>query len=180
MKLSGGNAITSSPGGRGGAHNTLTILPLPISPRATASNSQFLGSGAMSSFFIRYILCVHVLIESAATLGFLLAPSRTFSTPQTQAEPVIRQYGLFLLAANLVIIALLNADAAEGRPCSAIDPGLLRTVAGALSIYHIGPASRAASRFGSRDKVGLFNSPHAHFLVHVFCGGGLVAAYFGL
>lgn len=106
---------------------------------------------------------LHLLIETPAALNFFINPSQQLqlSIASPAAEAVIRQYAILLFSSNL--IALIFAI----RP----DDKTSRRVAGALGLYHLGPALRAISRLVNGETAlgaGL-GGPVVHLGVHVLC-----------
>ena len=85
---------------------------------------------------------LHVLIEVPAAVNFLIFPSNQLGTYSPQAHAVIRQYALLLITSVLVsiIFMLRPVDQLAGQ------------VAGALSLYHIGPSLRSIGRMRSRSQ----------------------------
>ena len=113
---------------------------------------------------------LHVVIEMPASLSFALKPSSTLLAPQPHAHPVIRQYALLLMSTN--IIAGMCALHDNGAQSSNQTSGLVRWVAGALALYHLGPITRAMGRHQRRegsDSVP-WAQPWVHVLVHCLCG----------
>jgi hypothetical protein len=111
----------------------------------------------------------HLLIELPASINFFLQPSEQLSSPAPQAHAIIRQYAVLLFVSNL--LALIFAL----RP---ID-GTSRSVAGALSVYHLAPLVRAGTRIAEESGEygqGL-GGPIVHFVVHGLCFAGLVGTY---
>lgn len=111
-------------------------------------------------------LWIHLVIETPAGFNFLWNPSEQLPSPAPQADAVIQQYGGLLLVS--AIIALIFAL----RPVDSTS----RNVAGALSLYHFLPASRALGRIRAGEVSygkGL-GGPKIHLIVHVLCLFSLV------
>ena len=112
--------------------------------------------------FTNLAFLLHILIEVPASINFLFNPSATPSTPQPHAHAVIRQYAVLLMVTNIIALIFYL------RP-----PDLLSCrVAGALSLYHIGPLVRAIIRQfrGERGRGGnKLGGPLVHAIVHVVC-----------
>ncbi|KAH8816108.1 hypothetical protein F5884DRAFT_208921 [Xylogone sp. PMI_703] len=139
---------------------------------------------------------IHILIETPASLSFLLNPSSqlppsTHYQPQSQSQSqseiathfIIRQYAVLLLSS--VLIALIFAL----RP---VPDRTSKRVAGSLAIYHLAPLARAAWRIwgGGRDVVfgelhegvsgGGLGGPWVHGVVHAVAFIGLGMAFLGI
>ncbi len=112
---------------------------------------------------------LHLLIELPASVNFFLNPSEQLSSPVPQAHAIIKQYAVLLFVSAL--IALIFAL----RP---ID-GTSRSVAGALSLYHLAPLVRAGSRIveGSEDHGKGLGGPIVHLTVHMVCFAALLGAF---
>lgn len=110
---------------------------------------------------------LHIIVETPAILGFIFFPSATLQAKQAHAHPVIRQYGLLLLASSLIASSVLNCEA----PTGTIPYGnLQRRIAGALALYHVGPVLRATVRlFRNENQGGAFGSPVLHLVSHACC-----------
>jgi hypothetical protein len=109
---------------------------------------------------------IHVLIETPAALNFIRNPSEQLSSPAPQAHAIIQQYGSLLLVSGIIafIFAIRSVDSTS------------RNVAGALSLYHFLPASRAFGRLQAGESSygkGL-GGPWIHLIVHVVCLVSLV------
>jgi len=111
----------------------------------------------------------HLTIELPASINFFFNPSEQLSPPAPQSHIIIRQYAVLLLVSTL--IALIFAL----RP---ID-GTSRNVAGALSVYHLAPLTRAGSRIwaGSVEYGKGLGGPVVHLAVHAVCFGGLAGIF---
>jgi len=121
-------------------------------------------SGTVYGYNVGFLL--HIVIEIPAFINFLLFPSGQLGTPTPHAHAVVRQYAMLLLSSVLVSVAVLQ------RP----QDTLTGQLSGALSIYHIGPSIRAASRLVQRADLGkkLLPSEAALYLfVHCICGAAL-------
>jgi hypothetical protein len=116
-----------------------------------------------------FAISLHVLIKISASLGFLLAPSKTLQRPQPYAhpdDPVIRQYGPLLLVTNVMLVALLFELYSDNNTLSSLT---LHTC-GALALYHPAPIWRALGRL-TRDghPHSLMASPSLHLCLHGAC-----------
>lgn len=122
---------------------------------------------------LKLSLWLHILIETPASLNFLLHPSQQLhlSTPSPAADALIRQYALLLLTSNLIALALAL------RPVDRTS----RRVAGALGLYHVGPIMRAAARLmhGEAAFAGGLGGPATHLVVHVVAFFALVGSWMG-
>ena len=112
---------------------------------------------------IKFALLLHVIIETAASINFLLRPSATLSTPQPYSHAVIRQHALLLISSNLIAGMVLKRE---------ID-SLSGQIAGALGVYHVGPAVRAISRILRKSPGSGLDEPWLHAFAHVLCGACL-------
>jgi len=112
---------------------------------------------------------IHLLIELPASVNFFLNPSEQLSSPAPQAHAIIKQYALLLFVSTL--IALIFAF----RPVDRTS----RSVAAALSIYHLAPLVRAGSRIveGSGDYGKGLGGPIVHLIVHLVCFGALLGTF---
>ena len=108
----------------------------------------------------------HILIEVPASINFFLNPSATLPTPQPHAHGVIRQYAILLMVTN-IIAAILYLRPLDLLSCR---------IAGAMSLYHIGPLVRAVIRQYRSEKgrggTGL-GGPLVHAIAHMACLLGL-------
>lgn len=123
---------------------------------------------------------LHSLIELTPSIVFLINPAAQLYSPSiTQdlqispqcygsiglkygAEAIIRQYAVLLFVSVLIsaIFALRKTDITS------------RQVAAALTIYHLAPMVRAASRLRAGDTAWLPNDiggPWVHLAVHTVC-----------
>jgi hypothetical protein len=115
---------------------------------------------------MRWEFLLHIVIEVPAALNFLLFPSRQLTIYSPQAHAVVRQYAV-LLFTSVIISALFLFR---------IHDELSGQVAGALSLYHIGPSIRSVARLRTRlrEGRGLFPSEPAFYLVlHMLAGAAL-------
>ena len=125
-----------------------------------------------------FCLSLHLLVETPASIGFLLFPSASLPKPQPQAHAVIRQYGLLLGSTNLIVaILLMSRFSMPG-----VDYDLLeRRVAGALALYHLGPLSRATARiYRQEDTQYVLAGPWLHMILHAICFAALLSTFGGL
>lgn len=135
---------------------------------------------------------LHALIETPASINFLLRPSEQLSASAPQADAVIRQYGMLLFVSVLIAVIFVTRANIDDTSCKTliihigilqrIEAGRCRTakaaltfcpgnVSGALSIYHLGPIARAYSRVisdGFEYGKGL-GGPGVHLVVHSAC-----------
>lgn len=112
-------------------------------------------------FHSSFPFLLHALIEAPAGFNFLIRPSEQLSSPAPQAHGIIRQYGVLLLVS--VAIALIFAF----RPVDKTS----RNMAGALSLYHPAPLTRAVMRIrGGESTYGKgLGGPWVHAVVHFGC-----------
>jgi hypothetical protein len=112
---------------------------------------------------------LHLLIELPASVNFFLNPSEQLSSPAPQAHAIIEQYAVLLFVSTLIalIFALRPIDRTS------------RSVAAALSVYHLAPLVRAGSRIveGSGDYGKGLGGPIVHLIVHLLCFGALLGAF---
>ena len=113
---------------------------------------------------VQFAFLLHLIIETVASINFLLRPSATLSASQPHSHAVIRQYALLLISSNIIAAVMLNRgiDATSGK------------VAGALGVYHVGPAVRAVSRILQNNSL---NEPWLHAFLHILCGTCLLVAF---
>ena len=121
---------------------------------------------------VRLGYLLHAFIEIPAAINFFLFPSRQLGVHTPQAHPVIKQYALLLFSS--VLIALIFAWRPEDE--------LSGQVAGALAIYHVGPAVRSASRLEQclshpeliKQGFGRLTEPTLYLVVHIATGSLLI------
>ena len=111
---------------------------------------------------------LHALIELPAAVTFFLLPSRQLGTHSPHAHAIIRQYAMLLYSSILIALVFVRRpqDQLQGQ------------VAGALALYHIGPAARSASSirhfFSAAEPVrgasGSLWEPVLYVVVHVTTG----------
>ena len=111
-------------------------------------------------------LYFHVVIETMAGINFLFRPSATFTIPQPYSHGVVRQYGILLLVTNMIVVAILN---------DRDDVASKKLTASFLSMYHVGPLVRAASRLKHQDPGSSLGGPWLHTAVHTISVATLVA-----
>ena len=116
-------------------------------------------------------LILHIVIETVAIQNYLFRPSATFSAPQPLAHGVLRQYALLLLSTNIIVAMVLNRG---------VQDKLSRQISAALALYHVGPLVRAVKRIQRGERGDLLGRPWLHAVVHLLCGGCLVASLFSL
>jgi hypothetical protein len=111
----------------------------------------------------------HSLIELPASINFFFNPSEQLSSPALQAHPIIKQYAVLLFVSALIalIFALRPTD------------GTSRSVAGALSVYHLAPLTRAGNRIvqGSEYYGKGLGGPIIHLVMHTVCFAGLLKIF---
>ena len=112
---------------------------------------------------------LHIIVETPASIAFLLRPSSTLTQPQPHAHPIIQQYALLLIASIYIAYTFLQ------RPKDEVS----RKIAGALALYHLGPMFRAVGkvrkgegRIGGIKAFG--RNPWIHLVAHVLCFGALL------
>lgn len=128
-------------------------------------------------------LC-HLLLETPASLSFLLSPSSQLPRPTPNAHALIRQYAILLLSSNLVALTLLFHPSTIGTSAEAIRGN----VAGALAVYHVAPVVRAVSRIVCSNERGKgrgrgwreLGGPWVHLGGHAGCLVALGRLYFEL
>lgn len=116
---------------------------------------------------VQFAFLLHLIIETAASINFLLRPSATLLVPQPHSHGVIRQYALLLISSNIIAAVMLNreVDSTSGK------------VAGALGVYHFGPVVRAVSRIVQRSSGSGLNEPWLHAFAHMLCGTCLLVSF---
>ena len=116
---------------------------------------------------VQFAFLLHMIIETAASINFILRPSATFLVPQPHSHGVIRQYALLLISSNIIAAVMLNreVDATSGN------------IAGALGVYHFGPLVRAVSRIVEKSSGSGINGPWLHAFAHMLCGTCLLASF---
>lgn len=110
---------------------------------------------------------LHAAIEIPAAINFMLYPSKQLGVYTPHAHAIVRQYALLLLSS--VLVAIIFAS----RPSDDLS-GL---IAGALAIYHIGPALRSVGRLRSqatRFENLLMSEAALYLACHTLCGGLLL------
>lgn len=125
-------------------------------------------------------ILIHLLVETPASLSFLLAPQSQLPRASPEARLILRNLGGLLLATNLVCLAFL------ARPVPA-DEQLTAAVCVGLGTYHVWPAYRAYARIvkgvggggGPRrqQQKKVLGGPVVHLVAHLLClvalvGGG--------
>ena len=116
---------------------------------------------------VHFAFLLHLIIETVASIKFLLRPSATLSAPQPHCHAVIRQYALLLISSNIIVAVMLNRE---------IDATSAK-VAGALSVYHLGPFVRAVSRILQKSSSSGVIEPWLHAFVHSLCGTCLLVSF---
>lgn len=121
------------------------------------------------AFLGRLPFYLHILIETPASLNFILNPSEQLPSPAPQAHAIIKQYAILLLVSVLIagIFALRPLDRTS------------RNVAGALAVYHVAPLLRAVERAGYGNFGKGLGGPVVHLIVHGACFLGLGGLYVG-
>ena len=116
---------------------------------------------------VQFAFLLHLIIETAAAINFLLRPSATLLAPQPHSHAVIRQYALLLISSNIIAAVMLNreVDATSGK------------IAGALGVYHFGPVVRAVSRIVQKSSGSGLNEPWLHAIAHMLCGTCLLVSF---
>ena len=107
-----------------------------------------------------------ILIELPPSILFLVKPDGQFPVIEPQARAVIRQYALLLQTVNLIALICCIRPVDETS----------RLIAGAMSVYQVGPSIRAAFRMARGEKWlgGSLGGPLVHFVVHVTCLASLL------
>lgn len=110
---------------------------------------------------------LHVVVETPATLNFLLFPSDQLSAHTPNAHAIIRQYACLLFGSVLIALAFVQ------RPIDTLSG----QVAGAFAIYHVAASVRAGSRLKrqmSQRRQILLSEASLHLLVHSLCVGSML------
>ena len=112
-----------------------------------------------------------ILIELPPSILFLFKPDGQFPVVEPQARAVIRQYALLLHTVNLIALVCCIRPVDETS----------RLIAGAMSLYQVGPSIRAAIRLGRGEKWlgGSLGGPLVHLVVHVICLASLSRLFAG-
>lgn len=113
---------------------------------------------------------LHAAIEIPAAINFMLFPSKQLLIHTPHAHAVIRQYALLLLSSVLISMLFISRPADD----------LSRLVAGALAIYHIGPALRSCGRLRQQkadSRPFFFSEAFLYLCCHIICGMSLVIAF---
>jgi hypothetical protein len=125
------------------------------------------GLETIDSFQLGFLL--HCIIEIPAAANFFVFPSGQLRVYSPQAHAIIRQYALLLLTSVLISVLFLLRPVDE----------LSGQVAGALSLYHVGPSVRSLGRLrrwtpSSPDSDRAFPFQAAFYLVlHTAAGATL-------
>lgn len=120
---------------------------------------------------------LHLVIETAASMSFLLEPNKQLPDCSPATKLVLQQYGGLLLATNYICVIVIFHPT--------LDDGTQRMLAAALGSYHYWPCRRAYSRLRHKvpgDTVGTtaLGGPAVHLAVHILCIGTFIyAASFG-
>lgn len=124
-------------------------------------------------------LLLHLLIETPASLSFLLTPHLQLPGASPDAKLILRNFGGLLLATNLACLVLL-ANNYSGTA----DDTEMRTLTARLCLcvgtYHLWPTHRAWARMkrgGDKGKQGekkVLGGPKVHLIVHVVCFVALI------
>lgn len=116
---------------------------------------------------VQFAFLLHLVIETAASVNFMLRPSATLLAPQPHSHAIIRQYALLLISSNIIAVVMLNreVDTTSGK------------IAGALGVYHFGPVMRAVSRIVQKSSGRGLNEPWLHAFAHVLCGTCLLVSF---
>lgn len=108
----------------------------------------------------------HALIETAASISFILNPESQLPGCSPAAKLILRQYGGLLLASSIVCVTVIaDADVNDTT----------RLLAVALGSYHVWPCHRAYVRLRNRtpsmSETSALGGPLVHLLVHLTCLG---------
>lgn len=128
-----------------------------------------MNSNDMSSN-INLCFLLHILVEIPALINFMVYPSKQLGIYTPHAHAVIRQYALLLLCSVLIAFIFLTR----------INDDLTGLVAGALAIYHIGPAVRSVGRLRVQARTGqriLISEAALYLVVHLGCGSSLAYCF---
>lgn len=119
---------------------------------------------------VNFCFLLHILVEIPALINFMLYPSKQLGIYTPHAHAVIRQYALLLLCSVLIACMFLTR----------VDDDLTGQVAGALAIYHIGPAIRSGGRLREQARKGqqlLLTEAALYLVVHMVCGSSLMSCF---
>ncbi|KAK0704163.1 hypothetical protein B0T21DRAFT_270544, partial [Apiosordaria backusii] len=112
-------------------------------------------------------LLFHLLIETPASLSFLLFPESQLPVATPEATLILRNFGGLLLSTNLIALVFLL------RP---LFDSLSALVTLCLGAYHVWPIYRAHWRLrdtklaqGKKHQNKVLGGPVVHFWVHVGC-----------
>lgn len=134
---------------------------------------------------LKAALTLHLLVETPASLSFLLTPGAQLPGASPEARLILRNFGGLLLATNLACAALLGG----GRVDDNGDDRVMALFCAGLGTYHVWPIWRAWVRMGGKGEgegegkgeggKKVLGGPVVHFGVHVVClvalvGGGVV------
>ncbi|KAK3292542.1 uncharacterized protein B0H64DRAFT_230596 [Chaetomium fimeti] len=127
---------------------------------------------------LKAALTLHLLIETPASLSFLLTPQAQLPGASPDARLILRNLGGLLLATNLACLALLGG----GRIADDDGDRVTALFCAGLGTYHVWPTYRAWVRMGMGGGLQgkrVLGGPVVHFVVHVAClvamvGGGVV------
>ncbi|KAK3303281.1 uncharacterized protein B0T15DRAFT_269735 [Chaetomium strumarium] len=136
--------------------------------------------------FLKPALLLHLIIETPASLSFLLAPTAQLPGASPEARLILRNFGGLHLATNLLcLVFLLRKPTAAGNDGGDMEQ-LTAMSCVCLATYHVWPLYRAWARmtgYGGinvgRKQKKVLGGPAVHLVVHVAClaallGGGLV------
>ncbi|KAL2174956.1 uncharacterized protein P884DRAFT_331552 [Thermothelomyces heterothallicus CBS 202.75] len=117
-------------------------------------------------------LLIHLLVETPASLSFLLAPRAQLPGASPEARLILRNLGGLLAATNLAVLVLLGTPPAAAPETRQLTARLCLC----LGTYHVWPIHRAWARMrwwwssssSSREKKGkkVLGGPAVHFVVH--------------
>ncbi|KAH6681202.1 hypothetical protein F5X68DRAFT_27515 [Plectosphaerella plurivora] len=137
---------------------------------------------ALTPFWPKLPLVLHVLVESAAATSFILKPSSQIKDPSLEVQLVLQTLGGLLLSTNLVSLAVIFRPGFDNTS---------RLLAAALASWHAWPMRRAWVRLsvakgdrvkqkkGKEEHV-VFGGPLVHLVVHAVLGITLLgSAMFG-
>ncbi|KAK4242796.1 hypothetical protein C8A03DRAFT_39952 [Achaetomium macrosporum] len=134
--------------------------------------------------FLKPALLLHLIIETPASLSFLLASTAQLPGASPEARLILRNFGGLHLATNLLcLVFLLRKPAAAGLGNGDIEQ-LTAMSCVCLGTYHVWPIYRAWARMTGHGGIDVerqkkvLGGPAVHLVVHVAClaallGGGL-------
>ena len=132
------------------------------------------------SLLIKPALTLHLLIETPASLTFLLTPSSQLPNASPEAKLILHNLGGLLLSTNLICLVLLFTADSNNEEVYRLTAWLCLC----LGTYHFWPLRRAWVRMGmgmggTKEGVKVLGGPVVHFGVHLVCLGALIGGGLG-